>query len=288
MGSTPFITDVAAVSPGRQIGLDIQHAAPPTAAYMGVDDQLLLMVSTSRALGNTVQVNARLLMPDGSIVPNTWLKTFPVGRAAQLLVLPLPECFILSMAVSTGGGQGILDCFVEMQVVRGGAQGGFVHQVLCSGYPQGSTQISWPSGVSTDNVNCVGNIRSITGTTPGATADISETVPLNAKWRLISFIFSLTTDATVGSRFARLTIDDGTNIIAQIGAGNAQTASNTFVYNFANGYAGVLGAATNLLAYQMPTNMFLMPGYRIRTAFNLLGFDQFTAPQYQVEEWLLP
>lgn len=288
MSSTPFITDAGAVSPGRQIGLNVQDAAPPTAAYMGVDDQLIVIVSTSRALGISVQINARLLMPDGTIVPNTWKSIFPVGRSAQNAVVSLPECFILSFAAYTGSGQGVLDTFVEVMILRGGAQGSFVNQVLCSGYPQINNPLSWPSGVSTDNVNCVGNIRSITGTTPGAGGEISETVPLNAKWRIISIVLSLTSSATVGTRQPTLNFTDGTNIVAGAQNSLTQPASTTVGWTFADGLS-LISSNSARATVPLMRQFFMMPGWKFQSATGGLQVgDQYAAPQYVVEEWLLP
>ena len=282
-----FVTDANVQSPGQQVHLDIQHASPPTQAYMNKDDQLYIM--TSSAFTNvTVFVSMRLLMPDGRVVPSQLAIPAPATRSASYTFIPMPECFILSIAIQANVTGRIGGVFVQAIISRGTAYQGPIGVVLCSGYPTSNMGISWPSGQSTNNRDTAGYIRSITGTLPAAGANISETVPNNAKWDPISFMFTLTTSATVAARDVVITLDDGTNVFCTAIQVGTQAANTTVTYTaLSNATNGTI--ANGVATLELFTGVLLLPGYRINTAVqNLQAGDQLSAPQYLVEEWLLP
>lgn len=288
MGSTP-ISDWDVRIQAAEIGLDVQHASPPTSAYVGKDDSLWIMCSNNAA--STVTVNARFLMPNGDIKLNQWALNFTLSRAAQFKQIQLPECFLLSVALvnNTINSATNISCYVAAIVSRLVPTAFNAAQTLCQGYSSGTMAISWPTGVNTTNVDCVGISRIIQGTTPAAGAEISETVPASAKWRVASIRFSLTTSAAVANRVVNVAFDDGSGFIfAATGVTFNQTASLTFVYNFAQGYAGVTGAGTPA-AVQLPSPMFLPQFFRFRTqTVGIQAADQYTPPIYMIEEWLQP
>lgn len=282
-----YVTDVAVASPSAEIGLNVQNASPPIAAYVGKDDLLQIMTACSQG-PPLVIVIARTLMPDGTVKPNIWPFTPNLQRTALYTQIPLPECFILSISVQillTNSGRSV---FAAALLFRGGNTSSNVAQVLCEGYVSPNQPLSWPTGVNTDSQNCVGNIRSITGTLPAAGANISETVPVGAKWRPISFQFTFTAAVAVANRDIVLTIDDGTNVFATIASNTAITAGQVITVAvltsaFTNAPTANVFVLGNFLGLLLPS------GYRIRTVVqNLQAADQLSAPQYLVEEWLIP
>jgi hypothetical protein len=72
-----------------------------------------------------------------------------------------------------------------------------------------------------------GALRSIAGTTPGAGAEISETVPTGARWELLAFQATFVTSAAAANRVPQLTLDDGTTVYFRLGAALNQAASLT-------------------------------------------------------------
>lgn len=282
-----YVTDAAVASPSAEIGLNVQDSTPPIAAYVGKDDSLQIMTACSQGPPLVIVV-ARTLMPDGSVMPNIWRFTPNLQRTALYTTIPLPECFILSISVQillTNSGRSV---FAAALLFRGGDISSNVAQVLCEGYVSNNQPLSWPTGVNSDSQNCVGNIRSITGTLPAAGANISETVPVGAKWRPISFQFTLTCAVAVANRFIILTLDDGTNIFGTFPVNLAVTASQVFTATFFTGSGSV--TATVLEAnISVFLGVLLPSGYRMRTAVSgLQAGDQLSAPQYLVEEWLIP
>jgi len=280
-----FITDASAVSPGRQIGLDVQNASPPTAAYMGVDDTLWLMASSS--VNNVIlTVTYRLLMPDGSIIPNQQQVNVGGGRSPGWYPFTLPECFILGLSITANISASFPEVYVTAMISRGNPVVGVISQVLCQGYCYQIAGVSWPNGVNTIAFGVPGNIRSITGTMPAAGQNISESVPSNARWRLIAIRITLITSAVGTGRVMALTFDDGVNVFCSDTTPLIQPVSTVWVYNFADGFAGVVNTGSPVMA-QIPQHLPLNQTWRIRTNIvNLDAADQLSAPQYVVEEWL--
>lgn len=288
MGTVPYTPANLDSGPSTEIGLDTENASPPTAAYVGKDDSLWVMTATQNPF-TVVTVNARLLMPNGDIKLNQWRVAAPTSKAGSYTQINLPECFLLSIAaVSNFSPGGVGSCYVGVVLSRLAPAVFNAAQVLCQGYTNFNQPVTWPSGVNTTSVDCVGVPRVVGGTTPAAGANISETVPSNTKWRLVSFRFTLTTNAVVKNRVVELLFDDGLNVFGASGVTFNQTASNVFTYNFAAGFAGVVNNGTPCYV-QLPTPMQLFPLFRIRTnTTNLDAGDQFSLPIYLVEEWLIP
>lgn len=158
---------------------------------------------------------------------------------------------------------------------------------LFCGYVSHARRMSWPPGVFEPMFSGHGLMRSITGTNPAAGAEISETVPTNAVWRLWGLTIPLTTDATVANRRVTLRLDDGTNDFHRYLAHAAQAASLLRTYcAYPIGYATVdIGQDTPILLASPPP--FLFQGWRIRTStISLQAGDDYGAPQLFVEEWI--
>jgi len=279
-------SDVSAISYGSEIGLDTKHSSPPTNAYIGVDDVLGISCSGTQSIV-TITVFARILLPDGTIVPNQWQMTPPATRTGFSYTLNLPEGFLLSVTAQTNSIAWPGAMFVRLFLTRGNPVTNPIAQLLACGYVSQTNNLSWPPGRIMQTTEGRGLIRSITGTVPGVASEISETVPTNAIWRLISVRYSLTTSASVASRGSNLVVDDGTNAFGTYVPATSQAAGNTFAYTW--GAGATLGNVSLAASCQgMPNDLFLTAGMRFRTSTTLMqAADQYTAPQYLVEEWIL-
>ena len=106
-------------------------------------------------------------------------------------------------------------------------------------------------------------------------------------WRPIAFRYGLTTSATVATRQSDLLVDDGANAFAEMTTLSTQAASLVNTYNWASG-AQATAVANGIVVGPMPSPMLLYTGFRLRThTINLQASDQYTAPQYLVEEWII-
>ncbi len=272
--------------PPNVVTFNLLKIGPPSPLYIQRDDQILLRVQNS-ATGASVRFHYRFLRPDGVVVPGFLSFTPTADRTLNSFAVSLGEGFLLDAMSSTAGVPTLRgQTFVSLQVMRGALGTATTVQVLTSDYITGSNAITWPAGQIRQSVEGPGVVRSITGTTPGLGAEISETVPTNARWRPMAFRFSLVASAAAANRESNLTIDDGTNIYALSTPANTQIAGQTFFFDFNLGTTRQAALQRSEIVAPLPA-VVMLAGHRIRTlTANIQGGDQYTAPQYLVEEWI--
>lgn len=229
----------------------------------------------------------RILLPDGRITQSSFTITSSSARFGTPFTFPLTNGFLLSAFVFAQSGSNRGACVVSCTLTLGSGGGTFQIARLFSGYLSGFDALSWPPGNFESTSAGAGNIRSITGTTPAAGAEISEVVPSFGRWRLKSFTYTLTTSATVANRDSRFTYDDGVNNLFLIDVGQNQAASLNAKYTWTVGGPPVLNNNGGLVA-GVGTDVVLAQFFRMRTnTLNLQAADQYSAPQYEVEEWIV-
>ena len=131
-----------------------------------------------------------------------------------------------------------------------------------------------------------GVIRSIIGTNPAAGAEVSETVPTNARWRLRSLAASFVTSATAASRYPSLIFDDGATNFYVSDPPELQLASTTSTWQAFPGSARLV-AVSGVRQWNAGVPICLQGGFRLRTATtNLQAGDNWGPPQLLVEEWI--
>lgn len=275
---------VLANSYGSQLVLNPEDSVPPVQAYITADTKLNISYSCAVA-GLTLVASARILLPDGTIKLNSWSISMVSDRSRNGIQYQLAEGFLLSFALTSSVQAGNYRVFAWARLQQGGNQ----VQVLCSGYPTQGRFLTWPQPIVENEQEGSGAIVSVTGTLPAAGAEISETVPTNAMWELLSFHYSLVTSAGAATRTTSLLADDGTNVFWQgTQSGSGQAASLTYQYTHFPGATQVAGQSV-IDIFATPIGLKLMPGYRLRTNTGLLqSGDQYSAPQYLVREWLVP
>jgi hypothetical protein len=281
----PHITDVDSVSYGSLIGLNTENAAPPTNAYIAVDDVLQVTVYSSGAVPY-VKIYARILLADGRIVPNDWTCFGTNGRNGFSTYQQLSEGFLLAITAYDSDAFLTGQTYVRVALLRGGKVSATSAQILLAGYITKQNLLSWPASPLTPSTDGKGYIRTVIGSQPSAGGNVFEQVPTFVLWRLIAFEVKLTTSAAVAARAMVLTFSDGSfNVFAQVATPNTQAASLAVSYSYFDG--GAAAASGAVVNNPLPSQMFLEPGYVIRTTVALLDVaDQLTAPIYLVEEWL--
>lgn len=263
----------------------LQGIQPPSRAYIGRDDQLLVQL-TNGAVAQTVTVTYRLLLASGTIVP--FQTTQAIAAFTRInLTLQLSEGFLLSVTISNSGNLPGVTCFAMAALLRTNqANPVFYNDILLSGYVTPNRGVSFPQINPVRPTDGRGNVRSITGTTPGAGLEISEGVPNSVLWRLMAFRFQIQTQALAGNRNVVLLIDDGSNELIRI-AENVNVAPSqiaTFHY-YSNPFVGS-DFGTNYYMW-LDSAVLIGPAFRIRTLTNNIQVtDQYSAVQYLVEEWI--
>ena len=200
-----------------------------------------------------------------------------------------------TVAAGTKRGQVYVGLYVvdATNRIRGG---------LFRGYVYDSHELSLGEFIEPGPGGGEGNIRTVTGTDPGSSGEeISEAVPTNAIWRLLSFSAVLVTGSDAATRNAQLVIDDGAAANRrEYHVGQDQTASLTRTHLWHRGGTNpntletrsFVDTDTVLSNPSLRDNIFLPEAYRIRTltvAIDVTGpsFDNWSAPIFQVEEWLV-
>src|SRR5215207_5576683 len=195
--------------------------------------------------------------------------------------------FMLSCTASLSTGNANRgQCYIRAHIQRNTGTAAVKLQTILAGYVTDNYTPSFPFGKMEDSLEGRGMLRSITGTDPAAGAEVTESVPTGARWKIHSIKLLLVTDGNAANREIKLRVDDGTTIFASSGSAGAHAASTTKQYFFA---AYSTEDTTNSLAIcnVWPFFLPLLAGWRFLTATdNIQVGDNYAAPQYLIEEWL--
>lgn len=283
----PFDKALAQIITGApEVHWRFTNLEPSGGLYISRDD-LIQVDCVNSVAGQTFGVHARQLLPDGRIQPHFFIFAPTSDRSVNHFFVQLSEGFLLTLSAGTAlnttqKGQ----TFIAIRFVRGSPNNATTTGVLIAGYMAGLTNITWPIMAPTYAGDNTGNIRSITGATPGAGLTNLETVPTGARWRLKCYKFSLTTSAAVANREVALFVDDGVNPLMTVTSAFTQVASQAFGYNYAPGLQ-TLAPTVGTNRTSPWSDVLLEGGYRIQVAVNnIQAADQLSAAQYEVEEWV--
>jgi hypothetical protein len=283
-----FTTDAGANSYGREIALQSKLGISGSSQYISPDDNVWVMTSCGQG-GGTATVDARLLMPSGEVKPWQFSFVVPNQRIAFNTVIPLPECFILSIAVRSTAVCDFGQLYVTLYIARYQNTGVFLPCLLARGYLSQFCGLGWPNAPQRGTQEGRGFLRTITGTAPGAGVEINETVPSGAMWKLHSVVFSVTASAVVLNRYPKLVVDNGSSVFFFSSSAQAITASQTWNICYSGFGSAIPNSTTfNLTQPLGAVEILMFQGYRFRTLFLGDPGDQLTAPIYNVEEWLVP
>jgi hypothetical protein len=237
--------------------------------------------------GLVLTVVGRLLDADGKLSTFEFGHTPNTDRSKAESTYTLTAARLIDVAVTPKSGSPYRGhCYVTLGLARRTAPTTEYYQDLAKGYITAAGGLIWPGGPYLDSVEGPGLLRSVTGTNPAAGAEVSETVPTNARWRVRALRASLVTDATVATRTVNFIVDDGATTLLNFPGVTTQAASLTRAYNVAE-YGFQPSAVGTDIFFYIPFLVRLLQGWRIRTSTtNLQAGDDWGAPQMEVEEWI--
>jgi hypothetical protein len=278
---------VFVATPSPRLG-NRQVAAPVEFYTTGEDN--LRIISVNSQTGVSLKVNARLVTIDGAIDSASWDHTPNSDRTVKTTDFALAPGAVLNLVVfaSTGAPQ-IGQTFVIAQLIRGLGSAATVLGVLFSGYVTATQCMAWPGSPIVSSTEGEPFVRVITGSRPGLGGQITETCPFGARWELVSVNATITTGAAAGTRFAEFVISTPTAIVGIYPNAGGDPATNT-TWNFTWGqnvptvtdnFDGRVVSPFTQRQYLSPADLFALR--MIQTP----GGDQWSAPAYQVREWLL-
>lgn len=260
---------------------------PPASLYVRQGDVLFLQARSALA-GVTVILEGRLLLAaTGEVVPIALAVRPAADRVDASATAPLAEGFLLHLIVGTidspaRRGQ----VYIRAGLTTAPGVAGIDPLILAQGYGTAEFVLAWPPGVHEPAVSGVGMLRSVAGTDPGVGAEISETVPTNARWRIRGMRFTLATSGVGSARRVFIEVDDGTTLLNRYPSDQTQAISLSVAYNaIPVGALAATGGTEAMIV--LPGELVLFQGWRIRTLTSSLdGADNFGAPQLTVEEWI--
>lgn len=258
---------------------------PPAQSYIGPSDFLEVDAAASSG-AVTIKIQGRILRTDGQVSPFAYSFITTGIRTRTLTYFPLEEGFLLGLILFTDlvfYGQ----VTARVQLNKSGALAtDFPYQMLIEGPIQSNFVRAWPPGNIDPTVGGQGAIYSVIGTAPLAGAEVSQTVPTNARWRLKGMAVNLTTSAAPANRAVTVVIDDGANVLAVFQAQTFQIASLTRTYHL-DSSGGAADLTSTSIPVFMPVDLPMLAGWRIRTlTTNLQGADAYSTPVFYVEEWI--
>lgn len=269
----------------RQVAYE-QGRLSSSAFFFAGEDRLRLRTFGSLA-SVVVTLEGRMLTVAGDVQPFAATHVPNSDRTVATTFHDVGPGFLLtaSLRVSTGSPL-VGQVFGVLEVVRGlGATVSLVG-VLLQGELTAPQRLAWPGSRLRHSIEGPGIIRRVTGTDPAAAAEISETVPTGARWRLLNLLVTLVTDGNAANRDPRLTIDDGATVYVDQALGANVTASTTTQINMASRVIRNAIAQARTLSIPIP-DLVLLAGHRLITiTTNIQAGDNYGAPELLVQEWL--
>jgi hypothetical protein len=256
--------------------------------YVTGEDALACTVHNAAA-AVTVTITGRVLL-FGQCRPTPFQQTLTpaTDRSASVVRFQIGEGWLLNAQVLvTSGTPATGQTFARLSLVHGLTAAAVELFTIAADYITAKLPLSYPGSGVTKSTDGAGAVRSITGATPAAGAEISETVPTGARWELLSFDTQFVTSATVANRQSGLLLDDGANQYALIALQAFSTATqiNRLVWGLGIGNSQPINATFQ--STSLPVNQRLVGGHRIRTTTaNIQVGDQYSAVQYLVREWI--
>lgn len=266
--------------------IPIAQALSGRGLFLTGEDHLRIR-SLNSATGVTLAIEGRILRTDGVLSMLRDSHVPATDRSATTKLIRLTDGWLVDLQVrAVAGTPRRGQCYVVVEIVRGFTGDVQPITTLIQGYICDTSNRAWPASPLELSTEGPGNLRTITGTNQAAGAELSETVPTNARWRLIALRATLVASAAAANRVVQLVLDDGTSIFMGTISSVTQTAAQTQIYNAAE--YGVVNAVTLVgIPLPLPTSIVLAQASRIRTVTAALDVgDDWAAPIYTVEEWI--
>lgn len=259
----------------------------PSQFYVTGEDRLRLVVANS-LVGVAVGLHWRTATLEGDTKPTRNTHTPATDRSVTTQDYELGVGSLLNVTVfAAAGAPRIGQTYVMVQLVRGFGTAAIVLGTLLAGYVTATQALGFPGSPIVNSLEGGGYARFFAGTDPAPGAQVSETVPVGARWDLHGFECELTTDATVAVRRPHLTIDNGTTVYFRSANPGTTPATNTQRFFWAAGSALETVIAPAAPLGGLPIPFPLLAGHRIVTGLdNGQVGDNWTTPIVLVREWL--
>jgi hypothetical protein len=258
------------------------------AVYITLDDNVSLIAWNSNPALTTLQLQLRILKPDGSIViTSQTLQGITADKLPAVVTLGQLEGFILGAAIAPPAVTLVTgECWIKVSVIRGAPGNPLMVMPLVADYVSSGNHPGWPSNALGRAVDGAGKVKAVQGNVPLVGTDASITVPTNTRWQVLAVSAALTTSALAGNRQVTLTGFPNGLSAWTVPAPAAQPPSTQFFYTFAPGLPALSNVASQQAA-PLPSPTFLEAGDVMTT--ETIAFrpsDQWTPLTVAVVEWI--
>jgi hypothetical protein len=271
------------------LGEQIEQPArvyPGNSIYVDDQDQLLIRLYSSLS-GGVFKCLVRVLTDSGDLRTGEYLLTSSADRSKQETRISIPAGYLIGVSVFASTGtprRGQTWCVMALE--RKTPSGLYLVQPFGQNYVTSDSACFFPGPNAHDSIEGPGFIRDIAGTSPAAGAEINETCPTGARWRLYAVYLHLTTAVAAANRIVAIQINSGSTQPYLLENGTVQTASLSWYYAFANGLV-IANPIPTVYNAAFPSQVLMMAGDKLVTASTALqAADQYGMPWYQVEEWI--
>lgn len=270
----------------REVHFERRNLQPATTLYVTVEDRLRVLIFNSVA-GAEVDLQLRMQMPDGQVIPYVRQLLPSSNRASNSFEQDLAEGFLLDCSVSTPtAGLRAGACYVVVQIIRGTGANAIVVRSLLANYVTTGMSVGWPEGPSASSVQGQGVVLAVPVSNPAAGADWTVTVPTGARWQVQGVTATLATSATVATRVPQFEIRDAGGVLLYT-QGGASVAAGVAASQF-SWTGGVPQQANNQRAIEpLPDFCWLAQGMAIdTTTASIQVGDQWSSIRILVVEWI--
>ena len=254
-------------------------------------NEKLRVTSWNSLAGVRLAIQGRTLEPDGTYKPLARTHTCTSDRLPKVTDYALGGSQITNLIIFAFQGAPLVgQTFVKVQIIQGEAPAETVLGTMLQGYVTANGELGWPGSPIQSSLEGGGYLRSIAGTSPAPTTAISETVPNNARWELVSMFAEFAATAAVGDRAIQFQMSvTGVGFVAFTIQQQPITAGQTRDFIFAQGLPSY---AYNVNAFQhaaVPAGISGNAGDKIVVSAGGMQIgDAFAQPLYQVKEWIVP
>jgi hypothetical protein len=262
---------------------------PPPGALLLSADEFISVSAYNAVTGDIIRCTGRLLRPNGEVVTLFLVLSPTADRVRSFIDFPPIEGALLSFVLTPNpGGIRPGSLYAQAAIIRGAGDERLATLLLGHGYLAEALAVGWPGVTNQNQGEGRGIFRSLVGTNPAAGAEVSETVPTNARWRLVSLFAALVTSGAGAARVASLILTDPTGEAYRVQPVSTQAISLTRTY-FGNSASIRPALIAAHIAWPLMPELILNEGATIATSTsNLQVDDNWGAPTLYVEEWVTP
>ena len=253
------------------------------------EDNLRVVILNSQP-GVVVALDGRFVEEKAPTTTLPLTQTFvpTANRLPTTFDFPIGVGFLLNVSVVVTSGSPLVgQTYVMVQVIRGLGGATLVLGCLLGGYITAMQHLAYPGSPIQSSTDGEPFVRVVSGAAPAAGAEFLETVPVGARWELLSLLTQFQCSGAAGARVPSLRVSPAGTLVFQMPASVALAAFAFEQYVWSAGSPGAPVASGNQNANPLFARAILPAGSTFGSGtLGLDAGDQYTAPQYLVREWL--